>query len=328
MIDLDSPEYLPFELDPALGRVTLLRMSEADYRAASFLDQRMLGPNSTLIETEWDKLILPADARRDVQYIFHIGNVGSTLISRLLGELPGIFALREPLLLRAFAADPPDAAGFGRLTALLSRTFRTGQRANVKATSFTSEIADRLLPPGSKALFLYARPDRYLENILAGENSWQTLQALSPIRLARLQRRCPGLEADLATMHDGLRAALGWACEMTSLEAAAARMPDNAISWLDFDIFLADPLRHFTAIAAHFGHEVDEATARAIVEGPLMGRYSKALDYEYSPKLRREILADARFRHGQAIRDALNWLGGLASRYPAVADAIRRTRGT
>jgi hypothetical protein len=328
MIDLDSPGYLPFELDPALGRMTLLRMSEADYRAASFLDQRLLGPNSTLIETEWDKLVLPAGARRDAQYIFHIGNVGSTLISRLLGELPQVFALREPLLLRTFAESPPAAPSFDRLTALLSRTFRPEQRANVKATSFTSEIADRLVPTGSKALFLYARPDRYLENILAGENSWQTLQVLSPIRLARLQSRCPGLEADPATMHDGLKAALGWACEMTSMGAAAARMPDGAILWLDFDTFLADPALHFGTVAAHFGHDADEATARGIVEGPLMGRYSKALDYEYSPALRREILADARFRHGGAIRDGLNWLGGLASRYPAVADAIRRARGT
>jgi hypothetical protein len=58
-----------------------------------------------------------------------------------------------------------------------------------------------------------------------------------------------------------------------------------------------------------------------------MGRYSKALDYEYSPALRREILADARRRHGAAIGDALNWLEGLESRYPAAAQAIRRARG-
>ncbi len=327
MIDLATPEYLPFELDPASGRVALLRLSEADYRAASFLDQRMLRPDSTLVERSWAELALPAEARRDVQYIFHIGNVGSTLISRLLGELESVFALREPLLLRGFAATPPSSEDFDRLTALLSRTFRPGQRANVKATSFTSEIADRLVPPSSKALFLYARPDRYLENILAGENSWQTLQALSPVRLARLQGRCPGLEADPGGMHDGFRAALGWACEMTSLAAAAARLPEQTILWLDFDTFLADPLQHFRAIAAHFGHEADTAAARAIVEGPLMGRYSKALDYEYSPALRREILAEARQRHGAEIRDGLNWLAGLAGRYPALAEAIRRGSG-
>jgi hypothetical protein len=328
MIDLATPAYLPFELDPGSGRVALLRLDEADYRAASFLDQRVLRPDSVLIETDWAKLVLPAEARRDVQYIFHIGNVGSTLISRLLGELPEVFALREPLLLRTFAADPPGPADFDRLTALLSRTFRPEQRANVKATSFTSELADRLVPADSKALFLYARPDRYLENILAGANSWQTLQALSPVRLARLQGRCPGLAADPAAMHDGLKAALGWACEMSSLEAAAARLPAGTVLWLDFDTFLADPAAHLAAVARHFGHDPDAATIRAIVEGPLMGRYSKAPDYEYSPDLRRRILADARHRHGPAISDGLNWIAGLGGRYPAVADAIRRARGT
>ena len=161
---------------------------------------------------------MPAEARRDADYIFHIGNVGSTLISRLLGELPTVFALREPLLLQ----DRRPRASSTRWRRSFRAPSGPEQRAMVKATSFTSEIADRMVQPGARALFLYATPDHYLENILAGENSWQTLQALSAIRLARLQSRCPGLDADLAAMHDGLKAALGWACEMTSLEAAAA----------------------------------------------------------------------------------------------------------
>jgi hypothetical protein len=315
---IETPAWLPFQYDPAADRVDWLRMSEADYRAASFLDQRMLRPDSELRQSPWPAM--PAEARRDADYIFHIGNVGSTLISRLLGELPTVFALREPLLLRSATEGQFDA-----LAALFSRTFRPEQRAMVKATSFTSEIAGRLVQPGSHALFLYATPAHYLENILAGENSWQTLQALSPIRLARLQGRCPGLEANLGAMHDGLKAALGWACEMTSLEAAAARLPAGTVMWLDFDLFLADPARHLAAIAAHFGRPA--AAAEAICAGPLMGRYSKALDYEYSPQLRRDILADARRRHAGAIRDALNWLGDLESRYPAAAQAIRRAEG-
>jgi hypothetical protein len=326
MSELTTPEWFPFELDLATDRVALLRMCEADYKAASFLDQRVLRPNSEIRKAAWSALAMPADARRGAGWIFHIGNVGSTLISRLLGELPGVLALREPAVLRSFAAAPPGDEHFVRLAALLSRTFRPGQRANVKATSFTSEIAPRLVAPGSRALFLYATPERYLENILAGENSWRTLEALSPIRLARLQVRCPGLEADVAAMHDGLRAALGWACEMSSLEQAAAALPDGAVMWLDFDRFLDDPARHFTEIAAHFGEAVDAATANAIAAGPLMRRYSKALEYEYSPALRREILAEARARHAASIRDALNWLAALETRYPAAARAIRRAR--
>jgi hypothetical protein len=318
-----APVWFPFAQGPATDTVTLLRLGEADFRAASFLDQRILTHKSELRETDWAALVLPADARRDAQYIFHIGNVGSTLISRLLGELPEVFALREPLLLRDFAAAPPAPERFDVLTALLSRTFRPGQRANVKATSFASEIADALVPPGSAALFLYATPAHYLENILAGENSWQTLAALSATRLARLQSRCPGLALDLAGASDAIKAALGWACEMTSLEAAAAALAEGTVLWMDFDRFLSDPPAHFTVIARHFGAEADPA----IAEGPLMHRYSKALDYEYSPALRRDILADARRRHGPAIRSALDWLGGLESRYPALAAAIRRAGG-
>jgi hypothetical protein len=321
MIDLTTPAYLPIEFEPATDCVTWLRLSEGDYKDASFLDFRLVQPQSELRHSPWPDV--PADARRDAHYIFHIGNVGSTLISRLLDELPEVFAVREPQLLRQLGAD----ADFATVAGLLSRTWRPEQRANVKATSFTSELADRLVQPGAKALFLYATPDIYLASILAGQNSWQTLAALSDVRLARLQGRCPGLTADINTMHDGLKAALGWACEMTSLERAAEALPAETVLWLDFDTFLADPVRHFIAIAAHFGIEVSPPLAGAIAEGPLMRRYSKALDYEFSPRARRETLADSRVRHGRAIQDGLDWLGGLASRYPAVAQAIRRAQG-
>jgi hypothetical protein len=324
-----TPEWLPFELDPATDQVSLLRLAEEEYRAESFLDQRILSPRSELRTCAWEELAsaVPAEARRDANYIFHIGNVGSTLISRLLGELDDVFAYREPVLLRTFAQAPPPDERFDTLSALFSRTFRPSQRANVKATSFASEIADRLVRPGSRALFLYATPDHYLENILAGQNSAQTLRILTPVRAARLAGRCPGFAAEPPRMHDGQKAALGWACEMTSLDEAASKLPRDAVMWLDFDRFLEDPTAHFAAIAAFFGHEFDPAEARAIAEGPLIRSYSKALEYPFSPADRRETLADARRYHGPAIRDALNWLGALESRYAAVARAIRRRRG-
>ncbi|HEX8640293.1 MAG TPA: hypothetical protein VF704_03960 [Allosphingosinicella sp.] len=327
-----SPEWLPFELDAAGQTVTLLRMDETAYSQASFLDQRILTPASVARRVPWSELAaaMPAGARRDLQFIFHIGNVGSTLISRLLGELPTVFALREPLLLRSFAElvprwrRPEAEARIDTLRVLLSRTFRLEQRAIVKATSFTSEISSRLVPRGSRALFLFASPQHYVENIMAGENSRRTADLLAASRARRLSRRCPGLVLDPATLPPARKAALGWACEMTSLEANAAELGPETLMWLDFDRFLADPPHHFARVASHFGSHVDPASARAIAGGPLMRRYSKALEYEYSPELRRDILAEARWMHGTAIREALGWLGDLASRYPVLAQAIRR----
>ena len=53
----------------------------------------------------------------------------------------------------------------------MSRTFADDELACVKATSFVSEIAPRLVPPGERALFMFATPRNYIASILAGENS-------------------------------------------------------------------------------------------------------------------------------------------------------------
>ena len=332
-----TPEWLVHQLDPATDQAVLLSITEPEYRQASFLDQRAIGPAAQLRPSDWRAIGAAIDPawRRDAQFIFHIGNVGSTLLSRLLGEHPGILALREPLLLRTWAdwlgpvpgpvrwSGEEANARLDLLTALLSRTYRPDQRALVKATSFTSEIAWRLLPPSAKALFLFASPQPYIENILGGPNSRQALEYTSPARLARLQSRCPGLTLDLAALGPARKAALGWACEMSSLRHSEARMPAGSVLWLDFDRFLADPAGQLAAVAAHFDVALTGRDAQALCAGPLMRRYSKALEYEFTPATRREILAEARRAHGPAIRDALGWLVALAARYPAVADAIR-----
>ena len=60
------------------------------------------------------------------------------------------------------------------------------ETALVKATSFVSEIAPELVPPGERALFMYAKPRNYIASILAGENSVKELEALAPSRAQRM----------------------------------------------------------------------------------------------------------------------------------------------
>src|SRR3954447_16945441 len=151
-----DPACFPFSLDTVSDALLFARLGDEGLRAASFLDERALGGATERRQVAWGEAAaaVAGDARCDAHYIFHIRHVGSTLLSRLLGESRSVLALREPLLLRSFA----EAMAAGRwgetetgdrlsvLTALLSRTFRSDQRALVKATSFTSEIADRLVP--------------------------------------------------------------------------------------------------------------------------------------------------------------------------------------
>ena len=338
-----TPLWFPHLLDAVSDRVLLVQKGEADYRDSAFLDERSLKPDRPRHGVEWWHLAaaFPPAARRDLQYIFHIGHVGSTLVSRLLGELPQVLALREPLILRTFADmlgeqgraealwDPASIPGrLDVLTALLSRTFRSEQRVMVKATSSVSEIAADLVPAGSRALLLYARPERYFETILAGPNSRQELAMTAQTRLRRLHRSAGGELWRLWEMGEGERVAMAWAAEMASLARAAEALPSGSVLWLDFDDFLGAPARSLAGLADFFGVELDPAGAEHLAADPLMRRYSKAAEYEYSRELREEVLAEARREHSGTIDSARRWLKSAASGCPAVAAAVERAAST
>jgi hypothetical protein len=269
---------------------------------------------------------MAANLRRDARWIFHIGHVGSTLVSRLLGELGGVLALREPRLLRDLALSPPDVrAGYlGPAPKLMSRTFAADEHACVKATSFVSEIAPELVPPGERALFMFARPRNYIASILAGENSVREQRMLAATRAQRLQGRVSAMPTP---RNDAELAAVAWACEMTALEASANAMADRQIEWADFDAMLGSMSDELGRIAAFFGFAADADAIRSIAQGPLMTRYSKALEYDYSAELRRELIAEAAAQHRSAMDGALAMLHSAAEKAPLLASAIARAGG-
>ncbi len=302
-------------------------MDEAAYRAASFLDDRMLhaGLESRICPLDESMVAAAAIQRDDARWIFHIGHVGSTLVARLLGELDGVLSIREPRSLRDLsAASIEERAELATvLRRLLSRTFAPEQIALVKATSFVSEMAPLLVAPGASALFLFASPANYIASILAGENSIKELKALHSIRGERLRNR--GIELRDFDRSDAHRAALAWACEMTSLESAADAMADRRILWADFDRMLEDMPGWLGRCAAEFGFAAPlRPGSNEIVAGPLMRRYSKALEYDYSPSLRAELLAEATGLHRLDINAAIAELTNAAKSTPLLARALDR----
>src|SRR4051794_25677636 len=90
--------WLTQALDPAAGQVRLVAMDREAYRSAGFLDDRMLQRPADAQIVQWPLVeqAMAGELRRDARWIFHIGHVGSTLVSRLLGEIEGVLAVREP----------------------------------------------------------------------------------------------------------------------------------------------------------------------------------------------------------------------------------------
>ncbi len=324
---IGSAYWLAQAYDPGQDLARFVAMEAEDYRAASFLDDRLFSEQRDVRILPWQVVAeaVSGASREDARWVFHIGHVGSTLVARMLGELEGVLSVREPRILRDLALLDADRhpAMAPTVSALCSRSFAPAQQALVKATSFVSEIAPLLVPPGQRAIFMYAGARSYVETILAGENSVKELHALHDYRLQRMAGRVP----PMAPTCDAHRAAMAWACEMTALEAAAMSMADRHIVWLDFDRFLEDPANGLLQAAKHFGFELSETEAGRIAAGPLMHRYSKALEYDYSPALRLELQADARRRHGAAIESALAMLDEASQDAPLLRQALERSAG-
>ena len=318
--------WLVQALDANAGVARLVRMDPQAYRDASFLDDRMLQqqPEAHIVPWQVVRDSVHPQARSDARWIFHIGHVGSTLIARLLGEIEDVLSIREPRFLRdlAMLGSHEQSNLMAVSAALFSRTFESHETALVKATSFVSEIADALVPRGHHALFLYASPRNYVGSILAGPNSVQELAALAQSRRERMRNR---VELP-APRNPAEAAAAAWACEMTSLEAVASRMAGRNVLWADFDSMLADMPAGLDRVARSFQFDTDGLAA--IAEGPLMGRYSKATEYEYTPGLRRELIAKACATNRADIDRAIAMLQSAAQTSPTLDHALRRIECT
>ncbi len=317
-----TPALFPIEGVGNGRSVRLVRLDEAAYRRASFLDGRLITPEVESLWIDWPTLEAAAQVQSiRAHFIFHVGHVGSTLLSRLMGEHRGLFSLREPALLR----DVASGALTGRLHALLalfSRTWRPEQTALIKATSFVSEIAPELLAqtPGSRAILLTATPPAYLRSILGGDASCQEAQALAPLRQRRLERRL-GSAVQAASL--GEQIAMNWLCEATALAALADLHPERVL-WLDFDRLLADPVTLLSKAFRHLDADASALDLRGLVEGPIMRQYAKGPEHAYDAALRQSVQAEAERTFGGEVRSGMTWLQRTAEAHPQLRGPLQR----
>jgi hypothetical protein len=334
-----SPDAYPQAVDLVRGLVLVIRMDARAYRAASFLDDRILGPTT---EGAWIPGPVVTQAARRVtggkplHFIFHTGHVGSTLLSRLLDEAGDVLGLREPLPLRTLAdardvLEKPEsllaAPQFESLLDMLLSLWRRGYDATravvVKATSSAGRLAPALLgrSPASRAVYLNLAAEPYLATLLGGANSGQDLRGHGPGRMRRL---LVGRELPVAPLHAlsaGELAALGWLVEGLS-QAAALQAAGGRVLPLDFDGLLADVPGAVARVLAHFGLPHDDASIEAIARSGVLLQYSKAPGVPFPPGERAARLAEARREHAAEIAKGLAWLERLAGADATLASVV------
>ena len=316
-----SPEIYPHALDAKGEHLHLVKLTQTDYRAASFLDGRMLTPE---MEIGWAPLAVLAVAAKQVQakplrFIFHTGHVGSTLLSRLLDDVPGVLSLREPLPLRALAENP-DPQILDTLLRLWSRGFAGTSHVIVKATSMAGVLAPTIMivAPESRGVYLHLKAEPYLATIIAGSDTAKDQAAFAPLRAGRIAARLKDNSIP-QPQSPGEYAALTFLAEGLARADALAAQPERMLG-VDFEDLLADVDGVLASIAAHFTLPEHAVPQAAIAHQ--MGRYSKSPDSAYSPALRAQILDEARTKAGHEIRAGLAWLENIAARHAVVADLL------
>ncbi|MBY0562596.1 MAG: sulfotransferase [Hyphomonadaceae bacterium] len=323
---LAGPNLVPHNLNLSANNILLIRLSDEALQTASFLDERVVSPETPGIWVSVNTLreaLTPPPIVPPLRYIFHIGHVGSTLLSRLLGEIRGVAALREPFVLRRLAEahdalntplslyDQPVFASLTRdLLTLLGRCSADKRAVVIKPTSAVGRMADWLMAhaPQSRCVYLHLDAEPFLAAVLAGKNSIVDLRGHAQERLRRLLRLRPHQPvAPLYALSSGELAAQAWLTETLTMRQLAKRLPDKT-SLVSFDDLLASPALVLAAICAHLELAVAPGEIDAVLAGPTLTRYAKAPAHEYSPALRTQYLRESRQRNAEEIARGLLWI--------------------
>lgn len=335
-----TPDILVQKIDVVRDAALLVAIDRNTYRAASFLDDRILTAGLQGAWVGHARLAASSAAitsQRPLHFIFHAGHVGSTLVSRLLEEAGGVLSLREPLSLRLIAdahdsLGKPDSllseASFQRLLDLHLRLWSRGYGDTtsivLKATSNCGRLAPTILNrlSAARAIYLNVRAEPYIATLLAGQNPVD-LRGHAPERVRRLVSHGVDSSQPLHALSVGEVAALSWLVESWSACAALDSGGGRVVA-VDFDVFLANVERGIGHMAQHLGLTCDPQFAQRAARSPMMTQYSKAPEHAYSPDLRADVLAQSRAQNGVEIRKGLAWLERTARDHAAAAVVFNR----
>ncbi|MGO9152765.1 hypothetical protein [Mycobacterium sp.] len=193
--------------------------------------------------------------------IFHLSRCGSTLVSRLLGTLPGVVVLAEPTPLNALLgldSDRVDEAALVGAVRLLVRALGRCRHGDerwlvLKCSSWNIRRRAVLAAafPETPWVWVQRHPARVLASLLAEPPGWLGLQA-EPTRAARLFGFDPAVgpaTAPAMTRAEFAARALGAMLE------AAARDPARRLCIDHADL----PAAVWGRVVPHFGLEADSA---------------------------------------------------------------------
>jgi hypothetical protein len=337
-----TPELFLKDFNPERDLAVLSPMSEASYRDSVFMDDR-------LVRSETRDLALSLNAlgrlwqhsgvaARAIHYIGHMGHCGSTLLSRVLGELPGLHSLREPPVLVALsrALRHLETPGFGLSTfewsqllelaaLMMQRTWRASEVSVVKPTSAAGNLLPYLMnrTGDERAVLLYVHLADWLPIMLRPDTRRETRLFAKDFRLGDFAAAAGNQVASPASA--GELAAMTWLLQAREFTALLDDPRTGArVRLLHFDTLLDHPVPVIGALCEWFGKPQRRDDIAAVAER-LMTTDAKRPGQPHGAAARAAELQRLRATEAMEIERGLAWardagrspaFSGLAERLP------------
>jgi hypothetical protein len=329
-----SPRLFPHQLNPEKGLALVIEAEEHFYSNAVFLDQRALGPGTQgawiPLDVLWRYVNSAADQQSSpTHFIFHTGHCGSTLVSRLLDEVPNTLGLRQPLVLRTLAtkhhAEPAAASElalmFRPIYQLLARRYSPQQQVVIKPTSMCNNLAAPLLDqhPANLGIGLFVKLEVYLANML-DKSEHADIDGFIGHRQTSLEKLIPGIELDTNTLSRAEKIAFSWLAEAAQLNHLVSGHLNSRVLLVDFDNFLADKACYLEKIFSHLNIDSQGNALNQALASPVFRTYSKQPDFRYTETNREAILNESRANNHEAISAGIQYTENLMKTHSVLGD--------
>jgi hypothetical protein len=333
-LSASTPDFLWQELDLVNRRGLVVKLDEAAYRRASFLDHRAFSKDTQGAWLGLERVLAESAAltpQPAPHTIFHVSHCGSTLVSRLLAELPGCLPVREPLVPIALAGERRELDRpvsrldqvawdmlFDAALRLLSRSYRPQERVVIKFTSTCGNLISPMLQrnPEPKALLLHTDLETWLTVMLRDEDVRHNGRFYAQDWLKDFHALTGRRDIRLAVSSDAQQFAVNWLTAMLHFERATQQYAMRTRR-CDFEAFLADAGAGLKDAGDFLG--LDTSRAAEIAAGPLMKSYAKNPAKPFDREARDQELKQTRQRAGTEIRAGMQFAQKLCNEISMLA---------
>lgn len=323
-------------MDVPLDHAGFLRLSLEEFQRSPFLDGRLQLADPDRTERALLSLRALLDAWPDSgavgnpHFVFHPGHCGSTLVSRLVDAMGGVLGLREPLPLRALAAQWREQGSavaqlslqdYARLErfvlGLLGRTFSGQQCTLVKATSECCNLAGRVADavPHARFIWIWTDLETFLATMLRNKVRREEVVTYAQSRLMDLNRWLDAQPLQLYRLDLTEKAAMNWVSSMCHLSDL---QNDAHVMALRFDSFNQQPQEWLERIAAHLDLPDPVSCADRAVQSGVLDQYSKDASSRFNVEDRRRQLEQSRAENAEAIERGIAMARFLLEGFPAL----------